>query len=60
MSRRGVIPLSWTLDHCGPLTWTVEDAAIMLQAIAGYDPGDPTTSRAPVPDYSSSLTEDIK
>ena len=32
----------------------------MLQAIAGYDPGDPTTSRAPVPDYSSSLTEDIK
>ena len=60
MSRYGVVPLSWTLDHCGPLTWTVEDSAIMLQAIAGYDPRDPTTSRAPVPDYSASLTEDIR
>ena len=60
VSRSRVVPLSWTLDHCGPMTWTVEDAALMLQAIAGYDPQDPTTSRAPVPDYSASLTEDIK
>ena len=60
VSRYGVVPLSWTLDHCGPMTWTVEDSAIMLQIIAGYDPKDPTTSRAPVPDYTASLTEDIR
>ena len=42
------------------MTWTVEDAAAMLQAIAGHDPKDPTTSTAPVPDYSQSLREDIK
>ena len=60
VSRYGVVPLSWTLDHCGPMTWTVEDSAIMLQAIAGYDPKDPTSSRAPVPDYSASLVEDIE
>lgn len=60
VSRYGVVPLSWTLDHCGPLTWTVEDAALMLQAIAGFDPKDPTSSRAPVPDYRASLVEDIK
>jgi aspartyl-tRNA(Asn)/glutamyl-tRNA(Gln) amidotransferase subunit A len=59
VSRFGVLPLSWTLDHCGPLTWTVEDSALMLQAIAGYDPKDPTSSCAPVPDYSESLVEDI-
>ena len=59
VSRYGVVPLSWTLDHCGPMTWTVEDSAIMLQAIAGYDPKDPTSSRAPVPDYTAALTPDI-
>jgi len=60
VSRYGVLPLSWTLDHCGPLTWTVEDTATVLQAIAGYDPKDPTSSRAPVPDYSASLGQDIR
>ncbi len=60
VSRYGVVPLSWTLDHCGPMTWTVEDSAIMLQAIAGYDRKDPTSSQAPVPDYSASLSEDIR
>lgn len=59
VSRYGVVPLSWTLDHCGPMTWTVEDAALMLQAIAGYDPNDPTSSQAPVPDYSAALRNDI-
>ena len=59
VSRHGVVPLSWTLDHCGPMTWTVEDAAIMLQAIAGHDPKDPTSSIEPVPRYSDSLREDI-
>jgi aspartyl-tRNA(Asn)/glutamyl-tRNA(Gln) amidotransferase subunit A len=60
VSRYGVVPLSWSLDHCGPMTWTVEDTAIMLQAIAGYDRRDPTSSQAPVPDYSAALKEDIK
>jgi aspartyl-tRNA(Asn)/glutamyl-tRNA(Gln) amidotransferase subunit A len=43
VSRRGVFPLSTTLDHCGPLSWTVEDSAIALQIIAGYDPLDPAS-----------------
>ncbi|MCH8281139.1 MAG: Asp-tRNA(Asn)/Glu-tRNA(Gln) amidotransferase subunit GatA [Chloroflexi bacterium] len=60
VSRAGVVTLSWSQDHCGPLTWTVEDSAHMLQAIAGYDPKDPTTSTAPVPDYSLALKEDIR
>ncbi len=60
VSRAGVVTLSWSQDHCGPMTWTVEDTAYMLQAIAGYDAKDPTTSAAPVPDYSRSLREDVK
>ncbi len=44
VSRRGVFPLSYTLDHCGPLTRTVEDCAIMMQALAGYDPADPASA----------------
>src|SRR5712692_9636117 len=59
VSRHGLAPLSWSLDHCGPMTWTVEDTAHLLQAIAGYDPKDPTSSRAPVPDYSAALKDDI-
>ena len=60
VSRYGVVPLSWSLDHCGPMTWTVEDSALMLQAIAGPDPRDPTASHAPVPDYSASLGDGIR
>lgn len=60
VSRRGLAPLGWSLDHCGPMTWTVEDNAAMLQAVAGYDPSDPTSIDAPVPVYGNALTEDIK
>ncbi len=60
VSRAGVVTLSWSQDHAGPMTWTVEDTAYMLQAIAGHDPKDPTSSTAPVPNYSESLVEDIK
>jgi aspartyl-tRNA(Asn)/glutamyl-tRNA(Gln) amidotransferase subunit A len=60
VSRAGLAPLSWSLDHCGPMTWTVEDAAHMLQAVAGYDPNDPTSIDAPVPDYAAALKPDIK
>lgn len=60
VSRYGVVTLSWSQDHAGPMTRTVEDTAYMLQAIAGHDPKDPTSSLAPVPDYSRSLREDIR
>ena len=60
VSRHGVLPLSWSLDHVGPMTWTVEDTAHMMQAIAGHDPDDPTSSHTPVPDYAASLREDVK
>jgi aspartyl-tRNA(Asn)/glutamyl-tRNA(Gln) amidotransferase subunit A len=51
VSNRGVIPMAWTLDHVGPMCKTVEDAAIMLSAIAGYDDLDSSTSNAPIADY---------
>lgn len=60
VSRRGVYPLSYSLDHCGPLTWTVEDAAHALQAIAGYDPQDPASVRAPPCDYTGRLGRDLQ
>jgi aspartyl-tRNA(Asn)/glutamyl-tRNA(Gln) amidotransferase subunit A len=55
VSTRGVIPMAWTLDHVGPMCKTVEDAALMLAAIAGYDPLDPTSVDAPVPDYTRAI-----
>jgi aspartyl-tRNA(Asn)/glutamyl-tRNA(Gln) amidotransferase subunit A len=55
VSIRGVIPLSWSLDHVGPMTRTVEDAALMLNVIAGYDELDTTTVDVPVPDYERAL-----
>jgi len=60
VSRRGMLPLSWSLDHAGPMAQTAEDAAIMLNAIAGYDPEDASSLNSPVPDYTSFLTGDIK
>ncbi|MBM3943413.1 MAG: Asp-tRNA(Asn)/Glu-tRNA(Gln) amidotransferase subunit GatA [SAR202 cluster bacterium] len=60
VSAYGVVPLSWSQDHCGPMTWTVTDTALMLQAIAGPDPKDPTTAAAPVPDYSQALQAGIR
>ena len=60
VSRYGVMPLSWSLDHAGPMTRTVEDAALMLEAIAGFDPMDRTTSSEPVPAYRAALEADVK
>ena len=60
VSRRGVIPLSWSLDHVGPLARTVEDAAIVLQALAGHDPLDQSSSEASVPDYHAGLKDGVK
>jgi aspartyl-tRNA(Asn)/glutamyl-tRNA(Gln) amidotransferase subunit A len=60
VSRAGVLPLAWSMDHVGPMTRTARDSALMLSAIAGYDPADPTTSVLPVPDYAAALTGDVK
>jgi len=60
VSNRGVIPMAWTLDHVGPMCKTVEDAALMLGAIAGYDPLDPASVDAPVPDYSRAVGMETK
>ena len=59
VSRAGVLPLSWTLDHVGPLTRTVEDAALFLDAIAGYDPNDPGSANRPVDDTTAMLGEGV-
>ncbi|HSB76581.1 MAG TPA: amidase, partial [Terriglobales bacterium] len=53
----GVIPLSWSYDHVGPMTRTVRDAALFLQAIAGFDPGDLASQDVLVPDYSAAFAE---
>jgi amidase len=60
VSRYGVFPLSETLDHIGPMTRTAADCAVMLAAIAGGDPHDPTALLAPVPDYVANLAGGIR
>jgi aspartyl-tRNA(Asn)/glutamyl-tRNA(Gln) amidotransferase subunit A len=55
VSARGVIPLSWSLDHVGPIAGTVSDAVVILQAIAGFDAGDNASSDMPVADYGGVL-----
>jgi aspartyl-tRNA(Asn)/glutamyl-tRNA(Gln) amidotransferase subunit A len=60
VSRHGSFPLSWSMDTAGPLTRTVEDAALLLRVIAGHDPRDPLTSRRPVPDYVVALDAGVR
>jgi aspartyl-tRNA(Asn)/glutamyl-tRNA(Gln) amidotransferase subunit A len=60
ISRAGILPLSFSLDHAGPLAWTAEDCAIFLQAMAGHDPADPGSANHPVPDYRAALHRDVK
>jgi len=59
-SRAGVLPLSFTMDHTGPLAWTVEDCALLLQAMAGYDAGDPASAKRPVADFTEDLDRGVK
>jgi aspartyl-tRNA(Asn)/glutamyl-tRNA(Gln) amidotransferase subunit A len=59
-SRAGVMTLSWTLDHTGPLARTVEDCAYLLHAMAGHDPLDPASSTRPVDDYVGALEGSVK
>ncbi|MFT5450230.1 MAG: aspartyl-tRNA(Asn)/glutamyl-tRNA(Gln) amidotransferase subunit A [Gammaproteobacteria bacterium] len=60
VSRRGVFPLAYTLDHCGPLSKTVEDAALTLQVIAGYDERDPASANVPVDDFNANLNTGVE
>lgn len=60
VSRDGVVPHSWSLDHAGPLTRTVADAAHLLQVLAGYDPADPACQDQPVPEYTKALGRSVK
>jgi aspartyl-tRNA(Asn)/glutamyl-tRNA(Gln) amidotransferase subunit A len=60
VSRRGVFPLSYTLDHYGPLSWTVEDSAIAMEVIAGFDPLDPGSADVPVPDFRGKLGQGVQ
>jgi aspartyl-tRNA(Asn)/glutamyl-tRNA(Gln) amidotransferase subunit A len=60
VSRAGVLPLAWSMDHVGPMTRTVGDAALLLRVMAGYDPADASTSVLPVPDYLAALSGDVK
>ena len=60
LSRHGLLQLSESMDHHGPMTRTVRDCALVLNVIAGHDPKDPGSSKAPVPDYAKKLNGDIK
>jgi aspartyl-tRNA(Asn)/glutamyl-tRNA(Gln) amidotransferase subunit A len=60
VSRRGVLPLSYSLDHVGPMTRTVRDNALLLQVLAGHDPEDPGSADEAVPDYSADLERGVK
>ncbi len=60
VSKAGVLPLSFLFDHAGPITRTVEDAALMLNAIAGYDPSDANSVRVPVEDYTAALGAGVR
>jgi aspartyl-tRNA(Asn)/glutamyl-tRNA(Gln) amidotransferase subunit A len=59
VSRAGAMPLSWSMDHLGPLAWTARDAALMLAVMAGRDPADATTSHRTVPDYAAGIGNGI-
>ena len=59
-SRTGILPLSFSLDHAGPLAWTVEDCALLLQAMAGHDARDPASADRDIPDFTADLTDGVK
>jgi aspartyl-tRNA(Asn)/glutamyl-tRNA(Gln) amidotransferase subunit A len=60
VSRAGLTPLAWCLDHPGPMVRTVEDVALTMNVIAGYDPKDVASARVEVPDYTAALTGDVR
>ena len=60
ISKFGALPLSWSQDHVGPMTRSVADAALLLQALAGHDPRDPASADRPVPDFGAGLDEGVQ
>jgi len=60
LSRYGITALSWSQDHPGPMARTVEDCALVMNAVSGYDPNDPTSLNLPVPNFTKALTDQIK
>ena len=60
VSRRGVLPLSFSLDHVGPMTRTVTDNAMLLNVLAGHDPKDPASARVDVPDFTAGIDKGVK
>jgi aspartyl-tRNA(Asn)/glutamyl-tRNA(Gln) amidotransferase subunit A len=59
VSRAGIVPHSWSLDHAGPLSYTVADSAHVLNVIAGYDPADAGSARAEPPDFAAALDQPV-
>ena len=59
VSRAGIVPHSWSLDHAGPLSYTVADSVYALHAISGHDPNDPGSANAEVPDFTAALGQPI-
>jgi aspartyl-tRNA(Asn)/glutamyl-tRNA(Gln) amidotransferase subunit A len=60
VSRRGIVPLSYSLDHAGPLTRTVEDCALALEAMSGFDPGDPGSARVSAGGFAAGLGQPVR
>jgi aspartyl-tRNA(Asn)/glutamyl-tRNA(Gln) amidotransferase subunit A len=60
VSRAGILPLAFTLDHAGPMAWTVEDCALLLQAMAGHDAADPASADHTVPNYVAALGQGVE
>ncbi|HLJ58858.1 MAG TPA: amidase [bacterium] len=60
VSRNGLLPLSWSMDHVGPMARTTADCALLLNGMAGHDPADPTSASAPVPDFADGLDAGIR
>jgi aspartyl-tRNA(Asn)/glutamyl-tRNA(Gln) amidotransferase subunit A len=60
VSRRGIIPYSWSLDHCGPLAWTARDCGLVLGALAGFDSEDPGSAEMAVPDFLGGIDDGVE
>jgi aspartyl-tRNA(Asn)/glutamyl-tRNA(Gln) amidotransferase subunit A len=60
VSNEGCVPLSYSLDHIGPMARTMRDCAVLLQVLAGFDPLDPCTARVAVPDYAADLDGSVR
>ena len=60
VSRAGVVPLSWSMDHIGPMTRTVADNALALEVLAGHDPSDPASAAETVPSYTAGIERGVR